>query len=609
MVKASIDRTAGWAKLQFPWDVGTIAVLKEYPGSQWDPSKKVWWTPLHSWDPVLSKVLKYEIVNVIPQRQAVIPDMIAKRLKPYQLECAQFLIQNAGALAVLDPRLGKTPTAIAAMIALMQAGIVARGFVSYPSQVSGEWKRQLKQWANIDLVEVQSHTRYTDVEIAHLRSIPYLVLGCSYELLQERGEDVFNVMQGWPYCAIADEIQNAKNRKSERTKELLRIAASPWCLSRIGTTGTPMRNRPRDLWAAFEFCYPNSMGGYWSFAKRYAAAFEGTYGWDDKGQSNEKELHDRLDSLSFRRTRAEVASWLPKTDRKVIQCNVKDKKLLAKYKSLEQALAGRAMSAIGDSTRQEDREALEQLVAITTEAKIPTLIERLIYNSQDLGVKVLVGAHFHETLQSVITAAEAAQLAGKITNSIHIAGGWKTDSARKKAIVEWQAAPKGAILFANFLSSGIGIDLSDADVSLNAELAWVPADCKQWEDRVVDVHQGKRTTPPRQEYFLCKDTIDEAMAATILKKIRANEAIVGTDVESRNMASTLRGAEIVGPARLGLPSTDAETVKAALLSARDRWLSDPSDKPVVSDAQIIAGGFTDWDFDAETSDQETIREE
>lgn len=158
---------------------------------------------------------------------------------------------------------------------------------------------------------------------------------------------------------------------------------------------------------------------------------------------------------------------------------------------------------------------------------------------------------------------------------------------RKETVDKWRACPGPAILLVNTLSSGVGIDLSDADGAVFLELAWVPADFLQAEDRIQDVHQGKRTTPPWYEYLIVRETIDEAMAGALLKKIRSIDKVVGGTVESGQVASTLRGSEIVGASRLGLPSTDAETVQAALLAVRDKWLSGSGDAPKVDDLGAI----------------------
>jgi hypothetical protein len=129
------------------------------------------------------------------------------------------------------------------------------------------------------------------------------------------------------------------------------------------------------------------------------------------------------------------------------------------------------------------------------------------------------------------------------------------------------------------------------------ELEWVPADFRQAEDRIQDVHLGKRQTPPIYEYLLIQNTVDESMAKAILDKIRSIEAIVGSDAETSGVASTLRGAGVVGSARLGLPSNSAETVAAALASITARWdeITDDSETGMAGVAQDIEDH---WEEDA-----------
>jgi hypothetical protein len=188
---------------------------------------------------------------------------------------------------------------------------------------------------------------------------------------------------------------------------------------------------------------------------------------------------------------------------------------------------------------------------------------------------------------------------GDTTPPHFCAGGWLTPLKRQELVKQWRACPGPAILLVNTLSSGVGIDLSDADGAVFLELAWVPADFLQAEDRIQDVHQGKRQTPPWYEYLIVKDTIDEAMAGALLKKIRSIDKVVGGTVESGQVASTLRGSDVVGASHLGLASTDAETVQAALLAVRDKWLSGNGDAPKVDDLSAILADLNDAFADEE----------
>jgi hypothetical protein len=253
---------------------------------------------------------------------------------------------------------------------------------------------------------------------------------------------------------------------------------------------------------------------------------------------------------------------------------------------MEKALATQVGPGLadGDGVTANSREAVKALTLMVSEAKIPTAIKRAKQHI-DNGLKFTVFAHFHKTLEAFIAAAEKAKL------PIYTATGWVPVAKRNERIAEWKAASTPGILVLSTLASGMGIDLSDAALSMFLEFEWVPADFRQAEDRQVDVHQGKRTAPPLFEYLFVKGTIDEAMGAALLRKIRSNAKITGADSEMRGVSAALRDAGVVGSSRLGLESTDRATVAAAIQSAVTRWLNDDSE----TGSAPAAISFDDWE--------------
>ncbi len=103
----------------------------------------------------------------------------------------------------------------------------------------------------------------------------------------------------------------------------------------------------------------------------------------------------------------------------------------------------------------------------------------------------------------------------------------------------------------------------------------MPADFRQLEDRLQDVHLGKRTVPPMNEYLCVENTVDSAMIQALLKKMRRSDEVVGMDWESEDLAEKLRKSGMINNAKLGLPNTDKDTIKAAMASIRERFLRPP----------------------------------
>ena len=610
LARAALDHARGLVYLRFAYDPKMVEAIKDLPGSKWHPDAKRWILPLDIWETHAAAKFPHQIEATTPFRAPPLDPHFAKTLRDYQQQGANLLLSRPGFLLTMQMRTGKTPTSIAAACSAQAAGQIDAVIVCYPAGVAGEWERQLKKFSGISLVRFASYDALDPAEIARLRDQPFLWVGCHYEILDQRFEELHALMQKRRFAVIADEIHACKNRKAGRTKALRSLATaymggaeigngedaraigSGHCVYRWGVTGTPMRNRPRDLFSIFDFIQPGSMGGYWAFAKRYCAAFKDTFGWNDDGESNEEELAARLKWNSYTVTRAQVASHLPKSERAVISCEMREAEM-KKYKRLEKQLASTVAKAVqggGDPDSGQARDALKELATATSMSKIQTAVERLAFHTSR-GVKVLAFANYHETLSALDTALDtwnqAARDVGDTTPPHFCAGGWMLPAKRQELVRQWRECPGPAILLVNTLSSGVGIDLSDADGAVFLELAWVPADFLQAEDRIQDVHQGKRSTPPWYEYLIVKQTIDESMAAALLKKIRSIDKVVGGTVESGLVASTLRGADVVGAGALGLASTDDATVQAALLSVRDRWLSGNGDSPKVDDLGAI----------------------
>lgn len=94
-------------------------------------------------------------------------------------------------------------------------------------------------------------------------------------------------------------------------------------------TATPIKDRPRDLWAQIELVAPRSVGTAWQFLHKYCGAYQGPYGLVTTGSSNEEELESILQKHFSKLTRAEIASQLP-----AVQFSIDE--IQADYKNVKQ---------------------------------------------------------------------------------------------------------------------------------------------------------------------------------------------------------------------------------------------------------------------------------
>lgn len=584
----------GWYEARFAFDRRLVDTFKQTPGCRWVPEKKLWTVPGHALPVLEQRGAKFTITKHYPITcPPALPSLLAP-LRSYQQEAVGRLVSTPGYVLGWGMRVGKTSPASVAAAHLLNAGLVRTVLVLAPNGVKSEWLRQFPKFTGLPMHSVDGTKGIEEETQRQWITAPYLALAYHYELLMadkladetvrpvQTFSDLMLVLRSrGGFVVIADELHEFRDRKSPRAKLLDSIARDQFALYRWVLTGTPLRNYPADMFPLWNFVQPDSMGSWSKFTGRYADGHMGTYGWKAEGRSNEDELALRLKSICWRLSRQEVAPWMPATDRKVIVCDLNAEQRAA-YAKQEVAIGPKALAAMEKDKEGFATEGLKQLARSTSVAKMPTTFARARYHTVERAasdgrpIKIVVFAYHHETLSDLWDVFEEARNAKRdpYTVPVFVAGGWMTKDKREAEIERWKKTPGSAVLLANALSSGRGIDLSDADASIFIELAWVPADFLQAEARHEDVHQGKRKTGALVEYVLARGTIDEDMARLLIEKIAATESVVGADAQTRGVDSTLREAGVVDRSVLSLTREDPATVAAALDMMRARLLGE-----------------------------------
>ena len=136
----------------------------------------------------------------------------------------------------------------------------------------------------------------------------------SYDILQEWIDDLRHLH---PKLVIMDECQYIKNRSALRTKAVRELCARVPFL--IGMSGTPMTNRPIELFSILSLIRKDRYDNFYKFAWRYCNPKRNQYGWDFTGSKNLKELHKQLsNTCMIRRRKEDVLKDLPAKSRFVV---------------------------------------------------------------------------------------------------------------------------------------------------------------------------------------------------------------------------------------------------------------------------------------------------
>ena len=253
-------------------------------------------------------------------------------LLPFQEEDAKKLALIKGRLIANEMGTGKTYEAIALDLILRKAlsiknpGYRPKTLVVAPlTTLKSPWESHIKDLTNLKVRVISPKRREIflrdadpDVFVLHWEAIRWKrhKVGTfkngrpKYESVPPKGlEDLFKIK--WDHI-IADELHRAKNRKAQQTVALKKLKTT----YKTGLTGTPIANKPDDIWSILNWVWPDRFRSYWSFfhtfidATRHTAPNGASY-WKINGVKNEKRLQKLLDLFYVSRKKEDVLPDLP----------------------------------------------------------------------------------------------------------------------------------------------------------------------------------------------------------------------------------------------------------------------------------------------------------
>jgi hypothetical protein len=501
---------------------------------------------------------------------------------PYQKAGIKFGLDRDAVLIGDEMGLGKTIQAIGILNSMKDA---KRVLVVCPASLRLNWARELGKWSTVK--------RY--VYVADSKRFPIgpededVVVVINYDILHKHRKSMLAI--DWD-LAVVDEAHYLKNPKSRRAKQVLGQRATakekkdgmadvPGILAkkRVLLTGTPIANRPVELFPLIEYLDPATWGGqFFKYAIRYCAGYKSRFGWDFTGASNLEELQERLRaSILVRRLKKDVLTDLPAKRRQVIEFPADgelerfvaaeseayendDGNLEGLRAAVELAKASDNPDEYGRAVENLRKGAAASFAAMSTErrelaeAKTPLCIEHIREAVEESG-KVVVFAH-HKSVCAAIAAAfgsEAVSLVGD------------TPMADRQAAVDrFQNDPSCKVFVGSIGAAGVGITLTAASHVIFCELSWVPGEVSQGEDRCHRIGQ-------KNSVLIQHLVVEGSLDATMAKRIVSKQNVIDRALDAVSIA-----APIEAPSRKNregaTESTPAEKLaeEAALMTPDQR---------------------------------------
>ena len=512
---------------------------------------------VHDWsDIVAGKNLAAVLQQMRDPAASPAPPNLCATLRPYQLKgfaWLQFMTRlGFGACLADDMGLGKTLQVIALLLA-RQRERKAPGLLIVPASLVGNWKAEVARFAP-DLKLFIAHPSQTSREhLDHAVQHPAEALrGCDAMLTTYQFLQRIDSWQLHPWSVvILDEAQAIKNPGSASTKAVKRLVAP----TRIALTGTPVENRPGDLWSLFDFLNPGLLGG--------SAAFADTVKRCAKSSTGFAPLRKLVQPYILRRMKTDrsIITDLPDKIETKAFCGL-TKRQATIYAKLVDQLAKMLVDKEMEPIKRQGL-VLGFLLKFKQICNHPshwngdgawnpadsgkfTRLAEICSELAERRERALIFTQFKETCDPL--ARFLATVFGREGLILH--GG--TAVKKRPQLVESFQQPDGPpFMVISVKAGGTGLNLTAASHVIHFDRWWNPAVENQATDRAFRIGQKKNVMVHK---FVCQGTIEERIDALIEEKMSLSHDLITGDGGAEKLLTDMSAEELLRLAALDVNS-------------------------------------------------------
>lgn len=448
-------------------------------------------------------------------------------LRPFQVTGVQVMtaaLTQGGALLADDMGLGKTIQAMAIALhfnvpalvicpANLKYNWVAEVFKHHPTKTVFVHNDKLSPSKRRALFNGNAERFCPDARIADFYIVGYE--GCAdltvdnedeatakFHTMKRVVNPIYQSIMG-PRIAIVDECHYAKNTKAARTQNSLALMRA--CRRTLAMSGTPLKNRPLELWPIL--C---AIGRNREIAKTKSDFYK-----EFVERGDLPTLHKLLVNSGWyiRRMKTDVLTELPPKLRGELMFDM-PASIAREYEMMRNGLTKEGQTVACQLA------ILTNLQTIANKAKVAPLVT-FLQERCDAEKKTVVSSTRTEPLVELQAALRAEGI-----NCETIDGGTSA-AERTRLVQEFQNKPDIQVILTTVQE---GLTLTAADTLVLLDLPWTPADVSQREDRIYRIGQ--------QEHV----TILRCVAASIdrhkLNIIAAKQEIVSTILDGKHITIT-----------------------------------------------------------------------
>jgi len=454
---------------------------------------------------------------------------------PHQIDAINFLKGLKNAALFDEQGLGKSKVVIDTLCNDIKNKIIDGALIVCKKSLIDTWKSEIENHSYLHST-ILSGEQYQRKRFFATFSHFYII---NYETVIQEKRLLSKLLNIRKFAMVLDESHKIKNPGSIVCKTIFDLKDLP--IKKIIITGTPVANKPEDLWSQFYFLDGGKLLGesYDEFKRKYGIKISKNKSMINK--RNLAELRDKINTVSIRRTKDKAGLELPEKVYLDIFVDLKGKQK-EMYEHLKNDLYIEVNNLDGQTVIDISENLLKKLLRLTQIASNPYLIDKeyrddpakfikldsLVKEIIKKGEKVIVWSSFVENID-ILAYRYRDYKALKIHGDINIVD-------RNKAVNWFQKDEDYRILIANPAAAREGLTLTAANNAIYVDRSFNMVDYLQSQDRIHRISQKRKCNIIK---LIAKGTVDEYIESIIFKKHEVAKFIQGDsnkiELESKNL--------------------------------------------------------------------------
>ncbi|MCU1323838.1 MAG: Helicase [Acidobacteriaceae bacterium] len=430
---------------------------------------------------------------------------------PHQEVGSKFLEDRTAAALFDEQGLGKSRQLLDAICAAKSADEIDGALIVCPNTIKPTWGEEIERFTDLPYALFGSGKKVRRLAFQSLRAAFYVI---NYEAVSAEIASLKALLRFKRMALVLDESHRIKSPLARITQSIHLL--SPLAARRYIMSGTPVANKPEDLWSQYFFLDRGAALGetFDDFKSRYCQP--------SGGYTRVAELRERIQELSLRREK-EGSVQLPTKSiiRIPVQLGGRQRDM---YEELRASLALWVTSLSGQEILTQAENILTRLLRLAQLASNPGLIDASYSEvpSKFAALDDLLPRYLSESNEKAIIWTSFVENIFTLRKRfahlepVCIHGGMDS-AAKQRSVRAFRKDARVRLLIANPAAAREGLTLTEASTAIYVDRTFNLVDFLQSQDRI---HRLSQTRPCNILLLMAEGTIDEFVDFSLEQKHR-----------------------------------------------------------------------------------------